>query len=114
MIDLNRPLQAVMFSGSTRDIQLIPSSMVGTVLFVMLPVSDGDAVFACNVEGKVLPRPGCPLRVQNKVRRVYVNFYDRASAEYYETAANARLAADHQICQLATLLATAVPVDLPL
>lgn len=52
MIDLNRPLEAVMLSGPARDIQLIPGSMLGTMLFVMLPVSEGTRCLLATMKAK--------------------------------------------------------------
>lgn len=118
MIKPDRPLEVVNEHGiatSARALQI----ELNVVLIVQDPVRDGDRVIAfridtgerCDNQGNVSPCAG-NLRLRNRMRRVWVNFYEDGSAFSYDSRVFAEGAANKD--GEPALIAAAVPVDLPL
>lgn len=110
MIDITKPCEAVTVGANYFDVQFLGMEY-GKYLFVVLPTSRDARVYACDGYGQVIGNeksPGTPLRLRNKVRRVYVNFYRGNACSWWDSSAVA--AANSTDCSLGI----AVPVDLPL
>jgi hypothetical protein len=112
-VDIKRPLELVDTIGrvSNENFHIINQDRKGGTYFVVLPVTQTSVVMYAN-EHDVIISPGyySGWKLHNKVRRVFVNFYNDGNAFYYETKEFAEAAHNAGI----DCIGIAIPVDLPL